>query len=135
VLSPAAPKTSYLSWRRSLVAWLMGCALILGGLTPHAPSEEHASPFLQGTEFGIEFDSAAQHPREPIHLEGSRPESHPACPACLLHIQGSSLVRSPAPLPGLQPGEAVALRLGPSLSPPFLILRPARGPPVLSSSL
>lgn len=108
----------------------MGCALIFGGLTPHAPSEEHAAPFLQG----IEFDGAAQHPREPAHIEGSRSETHPACPACLLHIQGSSLVMAPTPLPGLQPGEAVTLRPGQLLSPAFLVLRPARAPPVLSSS-
>jgi hypothetical protein len=117
------------SWRRAVVAWIMGCALVLGGLTPHAPAEEHADSLR-----GVEIDGAAQHPRDPSHIEGSRPEVHPACAACLLQIQGSSLLTPLAPLPGLQPGAAVAVQPRPHVSPPVQVPGPARAPPVPSSS-
>jgi hypothetical protein len=108
----------------------MGCALALGGLTPHAPAEEHTDS-LQG----VEIDGAAQHPREPSHFEGSRPEVHPVCAACLLQIQGSSLLTPLAPLPGVQQGEALAVRPVPHAAAPFQVPGPARAPPALPSSL
>jgi hypothetical protein len=109
---------------------MLGCVLLLGALTPHSPAEEHGDS-LQS----FEIDGAAQHPGDPAHFEGSRPETHPACPACLLHVQTSSLVTPPAPLHGLLPGEAVALRPERSIIPAFTVPGPARAPPVSSPSL
>ncbi|HEX2641524.1 MAG TPA: hypothetical protein VHU81_00925 [Thermoanaerobaculia bacterium] len=130
MLRLGTPLASPLPWRRAVVAWFLGCVLLLGSVAPHAPAEEHTDS-LQA----FEIDGAAQHPGDPAHFEGSRPETHPACQACLLHLQGSSLLTAPAPLPGLQPGAAVAVRPEPSPSAAFQILRPARGPPASPSSL
>lgn len=112
------------------VAWILGCVLLLGAATPHAPAEEHG-----GSLQSFEIDCAAQHPGDPAHFEGSHPETHPACVACLLQIQGGSLLTPPAPLPGLLPGEAVASRPERSIIPAFTVPGPARAPPALVSSL
>lgn len=122
--------SSPLPWRRAIVAWFLGCALLLGAVAPHAPSEGHAES-LQA----FEIDGAAQHPGDPAHFEGSRPETHPACLACLLHLQSSSLLTPPAPLPGLLPGETVAALPVRLTAPAFSVPGPARGPPAAHSSL
>lgn len=115
--------------RRNLVVWTMGLLVLFGVVAPHARGAEHNE-----SPVGVEIDGAAQHPTAPLHFEASHPEIHPACPVCLLQIQGRPLLALPAipPVPLYSGGVSTFVEHVASLPSPCL--GPARAPPALSAS-
>lgn len=129
VLSLQTSRSPTSPLRRNLIALTMGALLFFGVVAPHAPGGEH-----NGSPVGVEIDGAAQHPKAPLHFEASHPENHPACPVCLLQIQGRSLLSLPAipPVPLHSGAVSTLVEHRASLSSPHL--GPARAPPALSAS-
>ena len=117
------------SWRRFLVTLVASLALCLGVLSPHDAVSE-GSGEGSGRPQAVEIASGAHHPGQPVHIESSPIEIHPACLACLFQLQTSStLLPSRGILPALirtaavtPPATAelafVAPRLGPARAPP-----------------
>ena len=116
------------SWGRALLALALGLAMAAGVAVPHAPVAEHS-----GTPSGVEIDHGARHPGEPIHVESSQIQHHPACGACLLQLQGGSSLAVPAALPvpvplgtlpflGEQTVPKAAVDLGPARAAPASFL-------------
>ena len=118
------------TWRRPLLAFLAGLALVAGMMAPHDVTVD-----LAGVISRVEVAETAVHPDLPVHLEGAEIKIHPGCAACLLQLGSSTIMgRPPAPPLLLPPAGHVAALVAKVSSAKPSLPGPARAPPVASPS-